>query len=507
MRSRINCFAFVYSVNRLNIIVEYMIENMLLYLGDLLGGIVMFNIQRDNNVPIYQQIYEQIKYDILLGNLPEGSRLNSIRVLASEIQVSRNSVENAYGQLVLEGYITSSPGSGYIVNKLEFYLNQEIPANTSHMQGVSKTADYIDNIRYNFQYGGLEAASFPDKLWRKYVAYAFEESNVQQIHSHTDKNGNIELRQQIRQYLYRSRGVNCKDEQVVICSGTQSVLEIIVRLFPKVNSVAMEEPCYDAARAVFKSNGYKIMPVLVGENGIDLSQLESLDASMVHIAPSHQFPTGAVMPIHERVELLNLARKRNMIIIEDDYDSEFRYRGRPIPSLQSIDNSERVIYIGTFSKALSSDLRISYMVLPTWLLSTYDEKYNGYQCTVPLIEQVVLAKFMKEGYWEKHLRKICLYQKKKHDTLINAIKKIMGNKVNIYGHHAGLHILLKFTDEQKEEVLAQKALDYGVYVSSVRPFWLNKDNYPQDSIVLGYGKIKEEDIVPAVELLNKIWFT
>ena len=212
------------------------------------------------------------------------------------------------------------------------------------------------------------------------------------------------------------------------------------------------------------------------------------------------------MPIHNRMEILDLAYQRDMIIIEDDYDSEFRYKGRPIPSLQSIDQSGRVIYIGTFSKALSPGLRMAYFVLPAWLLSAYDRKYKGYQCTVPLLEQKVLSRFMKEGYWQKHIRKICLSQKKKHDILIAGIQKIMGDRVQIYGHHAGLHILLEIMDGQQEECLVRKALIYGIQVRPVSPFWLDKNNYKGNAVVLGYGKIKEQDIVPAVELLNEAWF-
>lgn len=468
----------------------------------------MLLIERNSNVPIYQQIYEQIKRDILSGNYPEGSRITSTRVLATELKVGRNSVENAYEQLALEGYITGIPGSGYIVNSLDFYLyDEEVPEEQKYKKSLTKqSADSSNSIRYSFQYGELEAASFPSKLWRTYVGDMLDEPQAQTIHGHGDVKGDLQLREQLKQYLYRSRGVKCEAEQIIMCSGTQQALEIILRIYQCEKKVAMEEPCYDGASAVFQSNGFEILSVPVDKNGIDLKKLSSLSAPMVHIAPSHQFPTGAVMPIHNRIEILNLAYRRNMVIIEDDYDSEFRYKGQPIPSLQSIDQAGRVIYVGTFSKALSSGLRMAYLVLPPWLLSVYNEKYKGYNCTVPLLEQKVLAKFMQDGHWEKQIRKLCLSQKKKHDILIAAIEKNMGDKVRIYGYQAGLHILLEFKDGQQEAALIQKALAYGIQVCPVSPFWLVKSNNQRNSVVLGYGKIKETDIVPAIELLADAWF-
>jgi len=467
----------------------------------------MLHINRGSNLPIYQQIYEQMKRDILTGKLPVASRIISTRMLARDLQVGRNSVENAYDQLRLEGYITSIPGSGYIVNKLEFALIEESPKEYRQSELPAECfAALSDKIKYSFQYGELDEANFPKKLWRTYTANVLDEPLAHSMHNYRDGKGSPQLRQEIKQYLYLNRGVQCETEQIILCSGTQSALEIIIRTFSGEKTVVMEEPCYDGARTVFQSNGFKILPVPVHEGGIDLRKLSFLSAPMVYLSPSHQFPTGAVMPIHNRIELLNLARNQDMIIIEDDYDSEFRYKGRPIPSLQSIDGTGRVIYVGTFSKALSPGLRMSYFVLPTWLLAVYHEKYRGYQCTIPLLEQKILLHFMHDGHWEKHIRRVCLSQKKKHDKLITAIQQIIGDRVRIYGRYAGLHILLEFIDGQQEETLVQKALQYGVQVCMVSPFWLERSSYSGNTVVLGYGKINEEDIVPAVKLLDKAWF-
>lgn len=467
----------------------------------------MLYIDRESKIPIYMQIYEHIKWDILNGNMPVESRIPSTRVLANELHVGRNSVENAYDQLKLEGYIISIPGSGYLVNRLEFELIQELPKG-KHPGNfmMEQPASPPDKSKYSFQYGELDETNFPKKLWRMHLADVLDEPLIHSPNNYADGKGDPQLRQQIKNYLYLNRGVQCETEQIILCSGTQSALEMIIKLLSVEKTIAMEEPCYNGARAVFLSNGFQIQPVPVDEEGINLQKLSQQKSSIVYLSPSHQFPTGAVMPIQNRLEILNLARKQDMMIIEDDYDSEFRYKGRAIPSLQSIDQSGRVIYVGTFSKALSPGLRMSYLVLPYWLLGTYHEKYRGYQCTIPLIEQKTLLYFMQAGNWAKHIRRVCLSQKRKHDTLLAAIHNILGDRVRIFGHNAGLHILLEFLDGQQEDALLQKALQYGVLVCPVSPFWLEKGNYRGNTLMLGYGKIKEKDIEPAVELLNQAWF-
>jgi len=469
----------------------------------------MLNVDHKSQHPIYQQIYQQIKHDILMGNLPIGMRITSTRALAKELQIGRNTVENAYAQLVLEGYLTNVASSGYVVNNLQFNLNQKTEEKPTTNKGTAVTSNRrIEPVRYNFQYGNLDAASFPNKLWRKYLTDVLDSGETQEVHSYGDVKGDIELRIQLKEYLYHSRGVNCQPEQIVICSGTQSALEIMIKIFPYAKKqVAMEEPCYNGASVIFRSNGFEILPIPVYEDGIGINELSSSSARMVHIAPSHQFPMGVVMPIHKRIKLLSWAQEHDSIIIEDDYDSEFRYHGRPIPALQSVDEYERVVYIGTFSKALSPGLRMAYIILPKWLLPKYQERFIGHQCTVPLIEQKIMARFMADGHWEKHIRKICLSQKKKHDILIHAIKDNIGDKVRIHGHQAGLHILLEFLNGQKEEELVQKALEHKVKVCPATPFWLNKQNYKKNFLVLGYGMMAEEDIPEAVRALSQAWFS
>lgn len=465
----------------------------------------MITVSRKGSIPIYQQIYEQIRNSILSGSMPENFRLPSIRALAGELRVARNTVESAYGQLVLEGYITSVPGSGCVVNKIDAEPCPMPEAGRAKPPESGRTAG-APEAKYSFQYGVLGAEYFPVKLWKKYTAELLEAPDAQSVHSLCDVRGDESLREEIRRYLYRSRGVRCGAEQIIVCGGTQAALEAVLRVLPRAGAAAMENPCYDGARAVFENSGVRILPVPVGKNGIDIQRLAGTDAPLAYISPSHQFPTGAVMPIHNRLELLSMARRKNMTIIEDDYDSEYRYNGQPVPSLQSIDSYGQVVYAGTFSKVLSAGLRTAYFVLPRQLLQTYLRKFSGYTCAVPLLEQKILARFMADGHWEKQLRRICTAHKKKHDLLVAALERSMGGRVRISGQNAGLHLLLEFPDGRSESDLLRQAMLQGVRVFPTSPFWLSRDSRRNSAVLLGYGRISADDIVPAVDRLKKAWF-
>lgn len=467
----------------------------------------MLQINPASSQPIYQQIYEQIRADILNGSLAEGKRITSTRALAKELQIGRNTVENAYAQLVLEGYLTNRPSSGYVVNGLQFNLNQRTESLEHQQSPVTAPAENKKEIRYSFQYGSLSANAFPDKLWRKYTNDLLGSTELQKIQSYGDVKGDFSLRMQLKDYLYHSRGVNCEADQIILCSGTQSALEILIQLHPYENKqIAMEEPCYNGASTVFQKNEYEILPIPVQHDGICLADLALSTVKMVHITPSHQFPTGVVLPIHKRIQLLNWAKEHDTLLIEDDYDSEFRYHGRPIPSLQSIDTDGRVVYIGTFSKSLSPGLRMAYIILPKWLLPKYEKRFSGYQCTVPLIEQIVMARLIADGHWEKHNRKICLAHKKKHDILLHSLEAYMGNRVKIHGQQAGLHLMLEFLEGQQESELIELALKQQVKVCPVSPFWLNLHSYKRSCVILGYGMISENEIPAAVQRLAQAWF-
>lgn len=480
----------------------------------------MINIVAESNTPLYQQIYEQVKQQIIDGVIREGTRLTSTRTLAKNLCVGRNTVENAYAQLCLEGYVLNKPGSGFVVmdihgdslsslfpNTIKAHQQSDSPSLTSSVQPVGLSYNLTKECLYDFQYGNLNQTSFPSSLWRRLTADALSSFDAKRISFYNDMQGELELRTEILKYVRESRGVRCSPEQIVLCCGTQYALGVICQLASRnKRQIAVEEPGYDGAGIIFKNNGYEIMPVSVGTEGINLGELEHCPAKLVYITPSHQFPTGAVMPIHNRLQLLQWAAKVDALIIEDDYDSEFRYHTRPIPSLQSNDTEGRVIYIGTFSKSLSPGLRLSYIILPEQLVPEYHRIYSGYYCTIPWLQQKIISLYMSRGHWERHIRKVCLQNKKRHDTLVQAITEHLGDKVRIHGSNAGLHLLLEFTNGESQEWLIERAKVFGVQVYPTKPYWQRVEHCEANFILIGFSLLTEKEIAEGIRLLKDAWF-
>lgn len=471
----------------------------------------MIHIDSTSNMPIYQQIYEQLKEKIMAGTFKEGDRLTSTRVFAKNFCVARNTVENAYSQLCLEGYVLNKPGSGFIVQSMNDHL-----LSSMHQNDLVNESQYADLERssfedpevylYDFQYGNLDIP-FPYSLWRRFTTEVLLSFDAQRINSYNDKQGELDLRIEIMKYLQEARAVSCTPDQIVLCCGTQYALDLICKLFSDDGrKLAMEEPGYNGARTVFVNNGFEIVPIPIQSDGISISDLERSSVKLTYITPSHQFPTGVVMPIQNRLHLLHWATQQNGIIIEDDYDSELRYHARPIPSLQSLDTSGRVIYIGTFSKSLSPGLRMGYMILPKWLLPKYHTMFAWYSSSIPWLEQKIVSLYMAGGHWERHIRKVCLYNKKKHDVMLKTITQLMGDKIIIQGNNAGLHILLQFVNGEKQNWLIDKAREYKVKVYPTSPFWHTKENASENTLLLGFSMLNEKEIVDGLTLLNKAWF-
>ncbi|EGO63804.1 PLP-dependent aminotransferase family protein [Acetonema longum] len=469
---------------------------------------MMIFINPDLSVPLYMQIYQEIKNKILSGELPSGYRLPSTRLLAATLAVARNTVESAYLQLTVEGYLVSRPGSGYIVQEI---LDLNVLSNSEPRQRDGNTDALNSNddkqtFPYDFKYGHLNPDDFPMTLWKKLLIRALHELTADRLTMYGDPKGEQGLRDVISSYLKKSRGVLCEPDQIIVFAGTAYGLSVLSQLL-KVHfqDIALEDPGYPIAREVFKQSGFKITAIDVEKDGLNISQLENSSARIVYVTPSHQFPCGVIMPIQKRYQLLNWAEKRDGIIIEDDYDSELRYKSRPIPSIASVEPNANVVYLGTLSKVLSPSLRISYIVLPKTLMTLYDSMYGLYPCSVSVIEQKALEIFMDSDQWESHLRKICASNKKRHDILIQAVAEILGDRVNILGENAGLHILLESTKEISEQDMMERAKQKGVLVYPVSPLWINRKNYSNNMVLLGFGDISETDIRNGIKQIRQAW--
>ncbi len=456
-------------------------------------------IDYNSKDPIYEQIYVYIREEIKSGNLSVGNKLPSSRGLATYLSISRNTVDMAYAQLQSEGYIESIPKRGYFVNEIEDVIY--IPSNESRI--VVNRA--VENNKYLFDFSpmGVDMSNFPYNKWRKLMKDCMIDDNSE-IFQAGHRQGDEDFREIVKTYLHQSRGVVCDASQIIIGAGSDYLLLLLSKILGENKIVAMENPSYKQAYKIFDSIGYKVNPISVGIGGIEMDELEDSDSNIAYVTPSHQFPMGTVMPINNRIKLLRWAKgKEDRYIIEDDYDSEFRYSGRPIPSLQSNQGEDKVIYIGTLSKAIAPAIRLSYIVLPEKLMEMYREKADFYFSTVSRIDQSIIGRFIQDGYFERHLNKMRGIYKGKHDILLQCLKSMDIDFV-VKGESAGLHLLLEFDERYSEDILVKAAYDVGVKVYALSDYYIRELKH-RPTIILGFARLSLEDIQEGLELLNKAW--
>ena len=477
-------------------------------------------LQTNGKKRLYEQIYEHIRQEIKEGKLLAGERLPSTRSLAEYLQVARSTVDYAYDQLLSEGYIEAKPYRGYFVCSTEELLGleqglaadaeaekdavQEPPA---VWQGGRDTVLYAgkETPRYDFSPNGIDMSGFPFGVWKRITRNILNDGNSE-LFSQGEAQGDYDLRLTISRYLHSSRGVNCSPEQIIVGAGNDYLLMLLEKILGRHVRIAMENPTYKRAYRIFQSFAYRIVTVDMDESGMKVSRLRKENVSAAYVMPSHQYPTGVVMPIGRRAELLRWANEEaDRYLIEDDYDSEFRYRGKPIPSLQASDEYGKVIYIGTFSKAIAPAIRVSYMVLPKSLLQKYREECYFYSCTVSRIDQRILNEFIRDGYFERHLNKMRKIYRSKHDLLLECLKPF-GEFFQVSGEHAGLHLLLAAKGDVSEEELIRAAAERGVKVYGLSGSMVDISNR-KATILLGFGGLENEAIVEGTKLLEQAWLS
>lgn len=491
-----------------------------------------------SEVPLYEQIYQYIKKDIQNHRMKSGEKLPSTRMLCKHLEVSRSTVELAYEQLLSEGYIESRPCSGYFVAEVEGLYRLESPARRQERV----TARQEGAFRYDFTPNGVDLAYFPYSVWRKLSKECLQDDRVE-LFGLGDAQGEYGLRTAICDYLHQARGVNCEPGQIIIGAGNDYLLMLLNTIIGNGYKVAFENPTYKRDFRLFQNLSYEVCTVDMDGQGMRVDKLAASGADIAFVMPSHQYPLGIVMPIKRRLELLSWAgESERHYIIEDDYDSEFRYKGKPIPALQGYDNAGKVIYIGTFSKSVAPAIRISYMVLPPPLLERYRQRSAFLHSTVSRINQQVLQRFMEEGHYERHLNRMRALYKGRHDALLAALKQTRV-KFQITGEHAGVHLLLRFDAGHTERDLIEKAANAGVKVYGLSDYVVEREMIAQvnsmdgrgnrtegrencrerteghmeamvrngldlgasPTIILGYVKMKEEEIKQAVRLLDEAW--
>ncbi len=461
-----------------------------------------YSFENKGRDSLYEYLYKCIKDDILTCHLMPEEKLPSKRAFAKHLGISTITVENAYNQLLAEGYIYSKPKSGFFVCDI---VSPKV--NLTHSaQEYPKTGDKTESSCFKIDLAGSGSKnSFPFATWTKLMREVMLEKR-EELTVNSPSIGVAELRRAISEYLYEFRGMHADPECIVIGAGTEYLYSLIIQLLGREKKYAVEDPGYLKISHIYNANNVEFDYIPLDNKGVDINELEKSAADVLHISPSHHFPTGIVTPVSRRHEYLLWAGKSyNKYIIEDDYDSEFRFTGKPIPSLQSIDKDERVIYMSTFSKSLTSTIRISYMVLPSHLMARYKKELSFYSCTVSNFEQYTLAAFIERGYYEKHINRMRNYYRTRRDELMKAIKlHPLYNKVEIKEEDSGLHFLMKIDTDLTDDQLILKGKEKGIKLACLSQYCHTKTSSNSHTLIVNYSSLDKENLDDGIKLLFEI---
>jgi GntR family transcriptional regulator / MocR family aminotransferase len=486
---------------------------------------LMLDDKDRSGVPLYRQIYEGVRRAILSGELVSGTQLPASRVLAKQLSVSRLTVVNAFEQLLAEGYLEGKTGAGtFVASKIPEELLQLATAQkknktaqpaeekvriSNFARRLSETQTRVSRFQTTtrtvpFKNGITAVSEFPFAVWEKIAMRVYRQARYK-ISGYGEAAGYRPLREAVAAHFAASRGVNCDIEQIFITNGAQQALDLIGRVLLETNDrVWIEDPCYQEALGVFRSNGARVVPVAVDAEGFNVADAtrQSSGAKLVYITPSHQYPTGVTMSLARRLSLLEWARKTGAWIVEDDYNSEFRYAGRPLASLQNLDNFGRVIYVGTFSKTIFPALRLGCMVVPRNLIEIFRAARNLCDCHSPVFEQAILADFIAEGHFARHLRRMRTLYEKRQNFLVEEAKKELGGLLKVSGAQSGMHLIGWLAEGFNELGVAEKAYENGLNLTPLSSYCI-KSKLPA-GVVLGYTGFDEKQIRQGVRKLREI---
>ena len=447
-----------------------------------------YELKKAPGVPLYEALYRCIREDILSGALTTGEKLPSKRALAVNLEVSKITVEAAYNQLLSEGYIRSQEKVGYFVEKMERQSPLSGQIHTAEAPAPDPALDLT----------GAGTVRFPFSVWARLQREVVLDYGEQLLLPMPNQ-GIPELRQAISQHLAAFRGLHAPPENILVGAGTDFLYNILIQLLGRELIYAVEEPGYGKIRKIYAAGGVRCVSAELDSAGVRPDSLG--DARVLHISPSHHFPTGLVTPVSRRWELLDWAGKTDSYIIEDDYDSEFRFDAHPMPAMQSLDREGRVIYMNSFSKTLAPSIRISYMVLPGELMDQFRRKLGFYGCTVPSFEQYTLARFLSRGHFEKHINRMRKFYRSRRNRVIDLLRNCpFAEKLTILEQDAGLHFLLKVDTDLTDLELTERLLQWGIRIHSLSHYY--HGNYRDSHIlVVNYAHLEEDTLEKALRAL------
>lgn len=447
------------------------------------------------SIPLYHQLYQQLRSEIEAGRLAPGMRLPSIRQMTRDSSVSRTTVETAYEQLCADGIVSCIPQSGYYVNEIQ---------HRSPVCAELQTQPQIQSCRYDFSGHRMDPKLFDFDIWRRLSRSVMTDSAP--FLGYGENQGEFVLREQIARYLSAGRGVYTTADHVVISAGIQSLLGLLCEMFDKSQQrIAFEDPGFRKGYRIFADHGYDTVFIRGGAAGIDLPQLEQSQANMLYISPSHSFPSGASLTHSKRVQLLHWARKNHAVIFEDDYDGELRYTGKPLATLSSLDCDGNVIYLGAFSKLLPPSIRISYAVLPTHLLPLYRAVAPYYNQTSSTMEQLTMARFIEDGRLEKQVRRLRRIYAHKNARIAAAFAEYFGARAAVRPNDTGLHVIVSLVNGGQAEEMCRLARKAGVHIVPMSSYQLGNQPVDTTDFYLSSAGISEEDIEPAIAQLRTVW--
>lgn len=448
---------------------------------------------------LYEHLYKCIKNDIEQGVLTSGTKLPSKRAFAKNLNISTITVENAYYQLISEGYIYSIPKKGYFVSNIDNSVDTADKQNERLYDSNQSEKEFLINFAGNH----TNPDTFPFSIWTKLMREVITDL-PNSLMKNSPAAGIYELREEIAKHLKTFRGMNVSADNIIIGAGTDYLYRLIIELLGYDKAYSLEDPGYKKLYKIYKGANVKCSFIPIDESGIIVDKLRESGADIVHISPSHHFPSGITTPISRRYEIIGwAAASKDRYIIEDDFDSEFRMEGKPIPSLQSIDVIEKVIYMNTFTKSLASTIRVSYMVLPSHLMKKFNEKMNFYSCTVSNFEQYTLLRFLKDGYFERHINRMRKHYRSLRDQLLTEIENSeLSKSVSIAEENSGLHFLMKIDTDMTDEEIAKLGKQNNIKLAFLSEFYQNPTDDNMHTLVINYSGLKPEDIKTAVKLLS-----
>ena len=472
----------------------------------------------DSPLPLHQQVYRGIRGAVLSGRLSRGQRLPSTRALAALLEISRTTATLACDQLVSEGYLEARRGSGtYVCAQLpEDYLAPALPDREGQeavrptlsgygrrLEGLGCPEFPAKGLPYDFSPGRPALDAFPMDIWSRLLTRQCREGGTGLLGYAEDPAGHAPLREALADYLRRSRAVRCEADQVIVVTGCQQAIDLAARVLVDPGAtVALEDPGYPKARRSFLAHGARIQPLPVGDDGLELAGLKTSRPRLVYLTPSHQYPTGLVLDLPRRLELLTWAGEAGALIFEDDYDSEFRFGGRPLPAMQGLDGAGTVLYSGTFSKVLFPALRLGYLVAPRALAGPLSRALGLLSRQPPTLEQATLADFIREGHLERHLRRMRTLYGARREALVEALAAAFGDRVSILGAEGGMHLLARFVTQRKDQELVRLAAELGVALTPASGYYL--DPAPSSGFIFGFAALTPARIREGIRRLATV---